>query len=338
MATTNYGVNANETVKLWGRKLFRESLAQTFLSRFIGDDSNAIIQSKDDMTKGPGDRLRNTLRVQLSGDGISGDSTLEGSEEALTTYTDDFVVDQLRHAVRSGGRMTEQRIPFSVREEARLGLTDWWADRIDTALFNQLCGNNAQSDTKFTGSNSVTAPDNTHHFWPGVISADESLTAAETMSIDLIDNIVMEAKTQTPILRPVMVGGDPHYTMFLHPGQVKDLRTSTTTGQWLDIQKAAMSGGKISDNPIFTGALGVYNGVVLHEATRVTLGVNSSTSVAVANTRRAVLMGSQAGVVGFGRNNGGATMTWVEELFDLTGRFSQNLFRSLTPRGVLQTV
>ena len=68
----------------------------------------------------------------LTGDGIEGDGTLEGNKEALTTYTDDVVINQLRHAVRSGGKMSEQRIPFSVREEARLGLQDWWRDRFDT--------------------------------------------------------------------------------------------------------------------------------------------------------------------------------------------------------------
>jgi hypothetical protein len=41
--------------------------------------------------------------MQLSGAGIQGDSTLEGNEEALTLYRDTVLIDQLRHAVRSGG-------------------------------------------------------------------------------------------------------------------------------------------------------------------------------------------------------------------------------------------
>jgi len=32
------------------------------------------------------------------------------------------------------------------------------------------------------------------------------------------------------------------------------MRTNTSTGQWLDIQKSAMQGGEINDNPIFDGA------------------------------------------------------------------------------------
>ena len=98
----------------------------------MGKSSNSLCQILDDTQKGPGDRIRCTLRMQLGGAGIQGDATLEGNEEGLVTYTDDLVIDQLRHAVRSKGRMTEQRIPFSVREEGRMGLEDWWSDRFDS--------------------------------------------------------------------------------------------------------------------------------------------------------------------------------------------------------------
>src|ERR1043165_2301563 len=110
MATTSYGVNASEAVKLWSRKLFREAITQTWLYKFMGDGSDSAIQMVDDMAKGPGDRVTNILRMQLSGDGVGGDSTLEGFEESLQTYTDNFFIDQLRHAVRSAGKMTEQRV------------------------------------------------------------------------------------------------------------------------------------------------------------------------------------------------------------------------------------
>lgn len=132
MAVTNYGVNANEAVKLWSRRLAREVLKATYIQKFIGEGDDSVIQLRNDTKKGPGDRVRVTLRMQLTGDGVTGDGTLEGNEESLTTYTDDFLINQLRHAVRSAGKMSEQRIPFSVREEAMSGLRDWWADRMDT--------------------------------------------------------------------------------------------------------------------------------------------------------------------------------------------------------------
>ena len=82
----------------------REALKMTYVSRFLGTDSNSVVQVQDDTSKGAGDRIRTILRMQLTGRGIQGDGTLEGNEEALVTYTDNVLIDQLRHAVRSGGR------------------------------------------------------------------------------------------------------------------------------------------------------------------------------------------------------------------------------------------
>jgi len=105
--------------------------------------------------------------------------------------------------------------------------------------------------------------------------------------------------------------------MFLHPYQVTNLRGGAAAlGTWTDIQKAAMTGGLVDRNPIFTGALGVYNGVILHESTRVTPGVANTTSITATNCRRAVLCGAQAVSLAFGQDNSDEQMTWVEEFFD----------------------
>lgn len=319
MAMTEYGVNAPEAVKLWSRKLAREALKQTYIGRFVGKSDDSVIQEKTDTKKSEGDRVRNTLRMQLSGDGVQGDSTQEGNEESLTTYTDDVVINQLRHAVRSKGKMTEQRIPFSIREEANKGLRDWWADRMDTWAFNQLCGYTPQTDTRFTGNNAVTAPSATHHiFADGTHSADEDLSvfADDKFTLDMIDYAVEKAETLSPVIRPITINGDKHYVMFIHPYQATDLRTNASTGQWQDIQQAAMKGGKVSNNPIFTGALGMYNNVVLHKSTRVTQGVHSSTGAAVSTVRRAVLCGAQSACIAFGQGHSLKEYNWTEELFD----------------------
>lgn len=319
MATTQYGLNHPNAVKLWSTKLFREALKETWLHKFMGKDSSSIIQIKEDMQKGPGDRLRCILRMQLNGAGVEGDSTLEGNEEALSTYYDDFVINQLRHAVRSDGKMSEQRIPFSVREEARMGLQDWWANRIDQALFNQLTGNSAQTDTKYTGHNTPTAPSSGNIIYGDARATEAavcSASASAVMSLKYIDYAVEKAKTLAPLIRPVKVDGLDKFVMFLHPYQVTDLRTSTSTGQWLDIQKAAMAGSNSSKSPIYTGALGEYNGVILHESTRIPRTVISADNAVGEGCYRAVFCGAQSGVVGFGQDNAPNKMQWVEELFD----------------------
>lgn len=322
MATTPYGVNAPEAVKLWRSQLAREALKATWIQKFIGDSSDDILQVFDNTKKSAGDRVTVTLRAQLVGDGVLGDGTMESNEEALVTYTDNLLIDQLRNAVRSGGKMSEQRIPWSIRDESMMGLKDWWAGRLDTAFFNQVCGNTAETRLNFTGQNATLAPDSTHIYRPNSRATDQALTTGDEMTLGIIDNLVAAAKlggvgaTNGIVVRPVKIDGEDCYVMVLHTNQVTQLRTNTSTGQWLDIQKAAMTGDGSKGNPIMSGALGKYNGVILHESTRITNGVHSTAGTAVLTARRAVLLGAQAAAIGFGQGQSFENFDWNEELFD----------------------
>ena len=178
------------------------------------------------------------------------------------------------------------------------------------------------SDTKRTGHNATVAPSTNRVIIAGGQSNDESLTSSDIFTLEMLDIARNYAETASiddstgPLMRPFRYMGDSYYVAFLHDDQVHSLRTNTASGQWLDIQKQALQGGDVRDNPIFTGALGIYNGVVLHKASRVTQGVNSSTGAAVSNTRRAVLCGAQAATIAFGSENSATRYSWVEEMFD----------------------
>jgi len=319
MATTSYPVNHPLAVKLWSKSLFREALKETFIRKFMGTTSDSMIQIHEDTKKSSGDRIRVGLRMQLTGTGRQGDDTLEGHEEALVTHYDDVVIDQLRHAVRSEGKMSEQRVHHSVREEARLGLVDWWADRIDTMAFNQLCGNSAETDVRFTGLQAAVEPDASHLLAGGGHGTEASLSATTTHAIGVadIDRCVAIAKTLTPMIRPIRMNGNRYHCMFIHPYQTYRLRQDFGSGGWADIQKSLLMGSQSNNNnALFTGALGMYNNVVLHESTRIPVITGTPNSGTKANFRRAVFCGAQAAHLAFGKNSGPGKMSWVEELFD----------------------
>ena len=276
-----------------------------------GQDS--VFQLLNDTGKGAGDKITYGLRMQLSGDGVTGDSTLEGNEEALTTYSDSILIDQLRHAVKSAGKMSEQRVKFDVREEAMMGLADWWAGRIDTALFNQLAGNTAESRTAYTGNNATVAPSSTRIYYANGLANETQVASASASNIfklKFIDYAVEKARTATPLIRPVKVAGEDKFVIFLHEFHVTDLRTdASTAGIWFDIQGKALQGGAGSKSPLYTGALGEYNNTIIHRSKRipsVTTGVP-----------RAIFCGAQAGTVAFGQNYSGVEgQKWVEKAFD----------------------
>lgn len=314
MATTAYGLNHPLAVKVWSRKLFREAIAMTWAKKFMGTTTNSLFMIKSDLQKGPGDRIRCGLRVRMEGDGISGDATLEGNEEALVTHTDNVFIDQLRHACRSDGRMSEQRVPFSIREECRAALADWWAERIDESFFNQLTGFHT-ANTKRTGLQAAPTITSAHIIPGGSKTGEGSLsaTANDILKLSDIDKAVAHAKTLQPLIRPLRVNGGEHYVLFIHPYQTYQLRNDTSTNGWATIQQAAMQGGMVSKNPIFIGALGMHNGVILHESTRIPNTISASGN---GNFRRAVFCGAQAGLMAFGQRNGPNRMSWVEEAWD----------------------
>ena len=319
MANTSYGVNDAEAVKLWSRKTMHEALKMTYASRFIGTGSDSLCQIKDDTAKSAGDRIRCILRMQLTGRGIQGDDTLEGNEEALVTYTDDILINQLRHAVRSGGKMSEQRVPFEVREEARMGLQDWWSGTFDQWFMNQLCGAAAVTDTRLTGNQAALSPDSTHIIYAGSATAESNLSAnsSQTFSLEVIDRAVLAARTLTPVIRPLNNQQEPgkhQFVMFITPEQHFDLRRGTSTGEWQDIQKYALSADSSDKNPILSGAIGMYNGCILHESFRLYTFANADGAADGAG--RAVLCGAQAAGLAFGRDYSATRMKWTEELFD----------------------
>lgn len=310
MATTDYGVNHPAARKHWSADVYKEALKRTYALKFMGKGSDSLVQIRDGVNKDKGDTEHFFLRTQLTGAGVSGDNTLEGNEESLTIYRDSVVIDQLRHAVRSGGRMSEQRVPFEVRAEARDGLADWFADRIDRAFFNQLCSNTAEADTRYTGSQATTAPTQ----YIGINhSTTASLSGSATgFNLTAIDRCVEIAQTSTYPIRPLMINGQEFYVLFLHPSAFTSLKTAVSASAvtWYDIQRAALEGGTGTKSPIFTGAAGLYNGCIIHVAPRVPL--DTGTASVASN----VFCGAQAAAAAFGKGYGPSAMDWNEELFD----------------------
>ncbi len=325
MATTDYPVNHPLAVKLWAKKLAIEVTGQTYYSKFMSEGSDSIVQKKTETSKGPGDKITCGLRMLATGAGIQGDNTAEGNEEALVTYSDSLLINQLREPFRTGGRMSEQRVPFSVREEIRAAARDWWVERMDVSFMNQLTGNTGQSDTRYTGNNATTAPSTagsvTRLIVGGSETAETSLSAVATHAIKMpdIDKAVALAKVQSPRIRPVKVMGKPYYVVFLHPYAIRQLRAdASTAGNFFDIQKAQLQGGKIGDNPILTGAEFIHNGAIIHESSYLPTTVGASDNTVY---RRGVLCGAQAMVCAYGRAGGDNGMLWEEDMFDYGNQF-----------------
>ena len=298
MAIGNSVTIAGLRVELWRKQLFADVRDELYMTRFMGTSPRSMVQELTDLKKQKGSNISFGLGMKLSGDGITGDSELEGQEEQMTDYDEDLVIDQLRHAVRLTGRMDEKKSAYNMRMSAKERLTDWWAERIDEEIIDKLCG-----DTSSTFSNTPTAAAATRQVRAGGAAAIANITTAMKMDTKVLDAAKQTAKLADPKIRPLRVGGKEMYVAILHPYDATNLRQDPV---WNQAQREANVRGE--KNPIFSGALGIYNGIVIHEHEYIYRTNDGSASAYVA---RNVLCGQQAAVFGWG-----APVKWVEKSFD----------------------
>lgn len=329
MSYGSFGVNDTNAVKRWALEVAQAERDSLDIFPLIGDGDDSIIQRKKEIEKGKGDKVTFNLRARPTQKGISSSQRAEGNAESLSFYADSLLVEEQGFNFGAPSDMTidAQRIPFNLREQCKNANRDAWVDRMSAVFFNQMCGytpantESATSGLLYTGLNPVTAPAAgsgfTRQIWQGASTNDESLGSSDTFTVALIDRAKEAAKTGNNKVRPIMIGGKEKYVMYIHTAQETALRTSTSLGGWQDITKFSYSGVDVSKNPLYSGALGEYNGVILRSSQDVTPGVHHTSGASVANTRRSILLGAQAAVCAYGtKYTEGRRYRWSEELLD----------------------
>lgn len=326
MGQTIIGLNDPKAVKKYSAFLAVDVARDSYFSRKFmgGSDSSMPIHLIKELESEAGDTVSFDLSMQLKMQPVEGDSPLEGKEEDLKFYTDSVTIDQMRGGVNTGGRMTRKRTLHDLRDVARKRQGEWWARVFDELFMMYLSGaRGINADyifpTGYTGfaNNAITAPDSEHIIYAGSAGTKAGMSASDKMSLSYVDKAVAMASmmgggTQgVPKIQPILINGEKHFVLVMNPWQVYDLRTSSSTGQWLDIQKAAAT-AEGRKSPIFQGGLGMYNSVVLHEHQAV-IRFDDYGSGGNVEAARAIFLGVQAAVLAFGTSGTGLRFGWHEE-------------------------
>jgi N4-gp56 family major capsid protein len=319
MALTEFTSTSDQAVKLYSKMTFRESIRGTLFSKFMGTGKQHIITRHTDLEKNAGDNIKYDLLEQTSGAGVEGNNWMKGNEAPLTYYQDSVSINQLRQA-HQFDQMSQQRTIHNMRQDAKENLTDWWSNTLDNYMFRSLCG-----DTTFSfAGNTGVAPDTDHYIvcgdvsHSGTIATDEaSLGSNDQIDLMDLDYAKEKARTISPMIRPAKIDGGEYYVAVLHDYSLTDIRTqanSSATIKWNEIQQYANVRGL--KNPIFSGANGVYNNIIIYDSNRI---YSPATSV-----RRNLFLGCQAGAFAIGSaynkrmrsKLGDLPMVWAEDLDD----------------------
>lgn len=329
MALTNFSLLTSEQKTAWSMSLWKQARNYSFVNKFLGDGHDSVIQHVTELKKSAkGARAVITLLADLEGDGVVGDRTLEGNEEAMKTYEQVIRIDQLRHANRHEGRMADQKSIVEFRKNSRDVLAYWLAERIDQLAFLTMAGisyaykpNGAArvgSDLPFLEfAADVSAPTSLRRLrWDGTSStktlvtsaASSGVAATDTPSYEMIVQLKAYAKDQ--FVRPAG-GPNGKYHMFLTPQAMAKLKMDSN---YINALRYAQRRG--DGNPLFSGDIVEVDGVVIHEYRNVpnTAGASSGSKYGASGTVdgcQVLFCGSQAlAMADIGNPE------WVEEGFD----------------------
>lgn len=260
------------TVQQWDDNFFTDYVRESRFARYMGTDINKIIQMREDLTSKKGKTITFALVNELTGDGVTGNGTLEGNEEGLDSRSHAVSVAPLRHAVavtdwdeqqsaidlRNAGK---EQLKIWAKKKMRDGIISalgsingvayssatetqkdaWLVDNADRVLFGALNSNNSSNDH----SASLANIDNTNDkFSPAIVSAMKEL-----------------AQNASPKIRPINVLDDQEwFVIFAGSRAFRDIKNNATMQQ---ANREARERNK--DNPLFTGDDLVWDSCIIRE-------------------------------------------------------------------------
>jgi len=289
-------------VTVWERKLAREVRVRGVIfdnkTGLAGTSPAHLCIFEDSLKTQAGSNVVKKLKYQLNGKGRAGDKPLKGYGEAYKTSVFRIYVDTLRHYVETQSPIIQQWVTEDTLDEGADGLADWFVTRYEFGAHLHATGTTLITENEYTINNAVQAINTDYILRPNDKPAG-GLTSNDVFTVDLINEAVMKLKLARPKIRPARTPMGDRFVCILSPEQVRDLRKSDS--EWYALMVAALKGGAISDNPIFTNALGEYNGVIFIEADLLPPGMNAGATAFLDKTRRAWIGGASALMVAHGR-------------------------------------
>jgi N4-gp56 family major capsid protein len=303
-----------------------------------------------DLEKTPGDEVSVTIFHNISGRPTMGDKKLVGRLDNLSQTDFGLKIQQGRHGVDAGGKMSQQRTKHNLRKVARTLLTGSYYNRLqDQIMTFHLAGARGsyvapdiivplEDDPEFREImvNDILPPTYDRHFFGGDATSLDTLDSADQFSMGVVDNIVLMLAEMAAPMTPVkfssdeMADDDPFFVLNVTPRQWNDFYTSSTGKDWQTMMAAAMNRSKGFNHPLFKGQCAMWRNVLVRQMGGAPVRFNTGDLVTVSNNDnvastkqvtvgttvdRAILLGGQAIALAYGSQNG-STFGYHEEKSD----------------------
>ena len=296
MADWTFATGDALTRKAWVDKWWIEAKTESFFygNGFVAKGEDNFIVELPDLENAQGDNITYGQVREISGAGVAADGTMEGQENDVTIYDDDVTLTQIRNAVRTAGKQTEQLASEAngLRKWAKTLLKRWMASHIDQKFFTDLAG----SATKV--------------LYGGDATATNDVESGDFMTLQLVSKAVTYSAKATPEIVGKTIKGKETFVCVMSPDQAFDL--TERDAAWAQAQREATKRGP--DNLIFRRAMGVHKDTALHSHKKVALATTWGSGSNL-NGASAIFMGVNAGVIAYAKRK-----IWDEKTFDYSNK------------------
>ncbi|ECC3465958.1 N4-gp56 family major capsid protein [Salmonella enterica subsp. enterica] len=292
-----------------------------------------------DLQKERGDEVSFSIMHKLSKLPTMGDQRIEGRGEDLSRADFTLRIDQGRHLVDAGGRMSQQRTKFNLVSSAKTLLGTYFNDLQDQCAVVHLAGARgdfmaddvivplaSHHDFKEIMINDVMPPTHNRHFFGGDATSLEAVDSSDVFTLSLVDNMALYIDEMAHPLQPVrlkgdeLYGEDPYYVLYVTPRQWNDWYTSTSGKDWNQMMVRAVNRSKGFNHPLFKGECAMWRNILVRKYAGMPVRFYTGSKVRVSNNDlaattqqievktnidRAMLLGAQALANAYGQRNGG---------------------------------
>ncbi|EMN7478436.1 N4-gp56 family major capsid protein [Salmonella enterica] len=292
-----------------------------------------------DLQKERGDEVSFSIMHKLSKLPTMGDQRIEGRGEDLSRTDFTLRIDQGRHLVDAGGRMSQQRTKFNLVSSAKTLLGTYFNDLQDQCAVVHLAGARgdfmaddvivplaSHHDFKEIMINDVMPPTHNRHFFGGDATSLEAVDSSDVFTLSLVDNMALYIDEMAHPLQPVrlkgdeLYGEDPYYVLYVTPRQWNDWYTSTSGKDWNQMMVRAVNRSKGFNHPLFKGECAMWRNILVRKYAGMPVRFYTGSKVQVSNNDlaattqqievktnidRAMLLGAQALANAYGQRNGG---------------------------------
>lgn len=249
----------------------------------------------DELAKGPGDVVQVDCAHVVKLRPVMGDANAEGQGASLDYSTKNVTLDMATLPVSAGGKMTQQRTPHSMRQNAlaqlKAGIPRFRWQRALTLLAGARGKQDGTdwilplaTDAQFADMlvNSLKAPTyNRHWVVNGSVLTQggaqlASIATTDLMKLSHIDDFAAIWEEMTVKMSPIQIPGDPAAgddpikgILFLDPLVWDALYTETTSNYnirtYLQAAVQRASYGSLNKHPLFAGSPLMHNGILIRK-------------------------------------------------------------------------